>query len=94
MRRLNKKFLQHDYATDVISFPLNDGREVSGEIYVGLDQARRQATKYGVSQKKEIHRLVIHGLLHLLGYGDDTPQKKNIMTLLEDYFLEWINLSS
>ena len=67
IRRLNRRFLSHNRFTDVISFPVSD--EFLGEIYVSRDQARRQAAEYGVAFREELLRLVLHGMLHLLGYA-------------------------
>lgn len=89
MQQLNGKYLDHWYATDVLSFPLGDSTalKVEGEVYINLDQARRQAKEYGVSYRNETARLVIHGVLHLLGYDDATKAQKQTMTKLEDRYL-------
>ena len=85
---LNKQFLRRDGTTDVIAFPFNeDTDEVWGEIYVCDDQARIQAETYGVSYREELARLVIHGILHLLGYDDTHEQGKNKMTVRENHYL-------
>jgi probable rRNA maturation factor len=69
MRRLNRQHLGHDYVTDVIAFPLwEPGEPVVGEICVGLEQARHQALEAGVSVDEELARLVVHGMLHVLGW--------------------------
>ncbi len=78
MRRLNKKFLGHDYTTDVITFALDEDT-VDGELYIGAQTAKRQAGEYGVSTENEIVRLAIHGLLHLLGFDDATPALRQRM---------------
>ncbi len=70
---LNSKFLGHHYSTDVISFPLEEGSNLEGEIYVNLDKARSQADTYGVTFTNEVMRLVVHGTLHLVGYDDRRP---------------------
>ena len=75
IRRLNKKFLKHDYATDVISFGLDDGR-VLGDIVVSADFARRWAKKLGLAFREELSRYLVHGTLHLLGWQDDTPRRR------------------
>ncbi|MFM8438780.1 MAG: rRNA maturation RNase YbeY [Candidatus Kapaibacterium sp.] len=75
IRSINARFLQHDYATDVITFPL-DERMVDGEIYISVDTAARQAKEYGVNLTQELLRLVIHGVLHLLGFDDATPEER------------------
>ena len=89
IRRVNKKFLHHDYTTDVIAFPLGEeGRSpLEGELYINLDRARSQAKIYGVTFAEETRRLIIHGTLHLLGYRDSTPRTKAVMTRCEDEIL-------
>ena len=89
MRKLNARWLGHRTTTDVISFPLGDdgGGAVEGEVYVNLDQARRQAREYRVTDRSEIARLVIHGSLHLLGHDDATPALRKKMSGLEDRYL-------
>ncbi len=68
IRKINREFLKHDYATDVIAFPLGEDGGVEAEIYINLDAARNQAREYGVTYTQEVQRLLIHGALHLLGY--------------------------
>jgi probable rRNA maturation factor len=67
IRRLNRRFLGRNRFTDVMAFPVSS--DFLGEIYVSRDQARLQAREYDVPAKEELHRLVLHGLLHLLGYS-------------------------
>jgi rRNA maturation RNase YbeY len=87
-RALNRKFLRHDYVTDVLSFPLDEPeRGVEGEVYVNLDRARKQAREYGVSASAERDRLVVHGTLHLLGHDDRTGEAARRMHLREDWYL-------
>lgn len=69
-RALNREFLQHDYVTDVITFPLETRPRLEAEIYVNLDRARQQARELKLSFREEVARLVIHGTLHLMGYDD------------------------
>lgn len=90
IRQINRRFLRHDYVTDVIAFPLGaDQRGIEeGEIYVNLDRARSQAREYGASILQETRRLLIHGTLHLLGYSDSTPRNKRIMSKREEQILE------
>lgn len=88
MTAMNTRYLNHTYRTDVLSFPFNEEHDtVSGEVYVNLDQARRQAKEYNVTIRNEVHRLIIHGVLHLAGYEDRTKQQKNIMTIAENTYL-------
>jgi rRNA maturation RNase YbeY len=87
MRQINKRFLNHDDVTDVIAFPLEDGMGMDGEIYVNLDRAKSQAQEYRVSQLEETRRLLIHGVLHLLGYDDGTKKDRERMRKKEDVYL-------
>jgi probable rRNA maturation factor len=82
--RMNREYLRHRGSTDVISFTLEEGPPLEGEVYVNLDRAREQASFYGVTEQEEIARLVVHGTLHLLGYEDRTPALRRRMKTRED----------
>ena len=90
---LNRDFLDHDYLTDVLSFPLQSSDVIAhngiveGEIYVDLDTAQERAAEFEATFTQEATRYVLHGLLHLLGYDDATPQEKQQMHTLEDRYL-------
>jgi rRNA maturation RNase YbeY len=86
IKKINKEFLSHDYITDVISFRLED-EPLEGEVYISVEKAEEQAKDYGVSLMNEILRLVAHGVLHLVGYDDDTPEKRNEMHQLENLYI-------
>jgi probable rRNA maturation factor len=88
IRKINRKFLKHDCTTDVIAFPLGEDGGVEGEIYINLDAARKQAREYRVAFMQESSRLLIHGMLHLLGYDDATVRKRDLMHKREDMYLE------
>lgn len=85
---LNRTYLGHDYPTDVLSFNL-DATEgaVEGEVYIDLDTAAERHEEFGASFEEEVHRYAVHGLLHLLGYEDDTPDARAAMQALEDRYL-------
>ena len=89
MIEMNGRYLDHWYTTDVLSFSLTDeGNEKNeGEVYINLDQARRQAKHYNVAIHNEVSRLVTHGILHLVGYRDNTRHEKKRMTEREDLYL-------
>jgi probable rRNA maturation factor len=94
MLTLNRTFLRHNYQTDVLSFPLSDSKEVlEGEVYVNIDQARRQAREYGATVRSEVARLVAHGVLHLAGYDDATKAKRSAMKEREDLYIERLGRS-
>ena len=86
---LNRAYLQHDYITDVLAFALSDDPlEFDGEIYIDLDTAAERHTEFGTTYEREACRYAVHGLLHLLGYDDHTPDGKAHMHVLEDQYLE------
>lgn len=81
----NREHLKHNYPTDIITFNYSGSfSELDGEIYISFEDAIINAKKYKVSLKNELTRLVIHGILHLLGYNDKTPSEKKIMKTLEN----------
>lgn len=88
IRGINKQFLSHDYDTDVISFRLNEGEKINGEIYISIDQTLEQAKTYRVTFQNELARLVAHGTLHLCGYDDHTDSQKKQMTSKENLYLK------
>jgi probable rRNA maturation factor len=86
-RKINARWLGHREPTDVISFALEQGRKLEGEIYVNLDRARRQAREYRVTFGQEVARLVIHGALHLTGMDDRSGRQRKRMQQREDALL-------
>ena len=90
LSKLKKKFFKKNHFTDVIAFRLNSYEEkrIEGEIYISLPRAKENAKIYEEPYEKEVARLIIHGCLHLLGYPDETKNQKQIMTNLENVFLQ------
>jgi len=85
---LNREYLDHDYHTDVLAFPLSEDDEtVEGELYIDLDTARERHVEFEASYQEEVLRYVIHGMLHLCGHTDDTPEGKEAMKDREDQYL-------
>ncbi|HSP88571.1 MAG TPA: rRNA maturation RNase YbeY [Ignavibacteriaceae bacterium] len=83
--RINKKYLNHNYSTDIITFNYSESEKLlDGEIFISVDDASVNAKKYKVNLKQEITRLVIHGFLHLLGYDDQSQKNKTVMKKLEN----------
>jgi probable rRNA maturation factor len=77
IRELNRRYLGKDSPTDVLAFALGDGGDMVGDIYIGIDQARRQAYEAGVPLREELVRLAIHGALHVLGHDHpDGPERE------------------
>ena len=87
MRALNRKYLRHQYDTDIITFALGKEKGVEAELYINLDAARSQAAEYGVAFRHETQRLLIHGALHLLGYHDTTAAEQAVIHAREDRYL-------
>lgn len=88
---LNRTYLEHDYRTDVLSFDLSESEDpavIDGEVYVDLDTAMERHAEFGASFEDEVARYTVHGILHLLGYDDATPEAKAAMHALEDRYLE------
>lgn len=87
--KLNKKFLNKNRETDVMAFPLYDDKNnlFEGEIYISIDKVEEQAKIFNVNPTEELHRMVIHGILHFLGYKDNTPREKQKMINRENFYL-------
>jgi rRNA maturation RNase YbeY len=86
--RINQQYLNHDTYTDIITFDNSDENNVvQGDIFISIDRVRENALKFSTSETDELHRVIIHGALHLLGYKDKTPVTKQKMTQKEDFYL-------
>ncbi len=86
---LNKKYLNHNYATDVISLNYSGSSSIiDGEIFISYNVAEENAKKYRVTFDDELKRLIIHGVLHLIGYEDGTPELRKKMKLKEDFYVK------
>ena len=87
LRNVNKQYLDRDDYTDVISFNLSEDENVEGEVYLSYDRVKENSDFYDVSAEQELIRVMVHGLLHLIGYQDKTEAEKNQMTEKEDHYL-------
>jgi rRNA maturation RNase YbeY len=76
---LNKRHLQHDFFTDIITFDYSEGDSVAGDLFVSVDRVYENADAYNVSRETELNRVSVHGILHLLGYKDKTPHEVAVM---------------
>ena len=84
---VNMKYLQHDYFTDIITFDYCEGRTLSGDLFISIDSVRENAALYGATFENELDRVMVHGLLHLMGYDDHSEEEQKTMRSKEDYYL-------
>jgi len=86
--QINQQYLNHDTYTDIITFDNSEIEKVIvGDIFISIERIRENASKFNVPEENELHRVIIHGVLHLLGYKDKTAESKNLMTSMEDKYL-------
>lgn len=90
IQELNKKYLKHDYPTDVLSFRYSKGQIIDGEIFISIETVKRNSKIYKTTVKNELLRVIIHGTLHLCGFKDRKKAEKEIMRKAEDYWLKYI----
>lgn len=85
---INRQFLKHNYFTDVITFDYTEESRISGEIYISIDSVRKNAVLFSVSISAEFRRVMVHGILHLCGYGDSTDEEIVRMREKEEHYLK------
>lgn len=81
---VNCQYLQHDYYTDIITFDYCEGDVISGDLFISLDTVRTNAEQVGATYEQELHRVIIHGILHLCGINDKGPGEREIMEAAEN----------
>ena len=84
---VNIKYLHHDYYTDIITFDYCEGNKLSGDLFISVDSVRENASFYGTEFADELNRVIVHGLLHLIGYDDHTEEDIAQMRAKENYYL-------
>ena len=85
---INRKYLNHNFYTDVISFDLSSSRkEILADIYISVDRIRENAKSFKITMEEELHRVMLHGLLHLCGYNDKTEVQRQLIRKKEDFYL-------
>lgn len=93
IHQINVNYLKHDYFTDVITFSEEVKNIVNGNIFISLDRVKDNAVKYSEGLfYKELYRIVLHAILHLIGYNDNTAHARSIMTNKENYYLNNLSL--
>jgi len=85
--KINKDYLNHNYFTDIITFNYNEGKKVNADIFISIDTVKSNANSRKIDFYNELHRVMVHGILHLVGYNDKTPTQQIEMTSKEDYYL-------
>ena len=81
---VNRQYLGHDYYTDIITFDYCEGDVISGDLFISLDTVRTNTERVGATYEEELHRVIIHGILHLCGINDKGPGEREIMEAAED----------
>lgn len=89
---VNNQYLEHDYYTDIITFDYTTGNTISGDIFISLDTVKSNADEYGADFETELHRILIHGILHLCGNNDKSPELRADMTNKENKALGQLKL--
>lgn len=90
---VNKKYLTHDYYTDIITFDYVEDGMISGDIFISIDRVKENAKLFSTSLENELNRVLVHGVLHLLGYKDKIKKDKTLMTFKENYYLNMLKVS-
>ncbi len=85
---INKQFLQHDFYTDIITFDYVENDVISGDIFISVDRVKENAKAFNTTFDEELHRVIIHGVLHLLGYKDHSEKDEKIMRQMENESLK------
>ena len=89
---VNRQYLKHDYYTDIITFDYTEGDKLSGDLFISLDTVRTNAEQFGQPYNTELHRVIIHGVLHLCGIDDKGPGEREIMEHNENEALSLLRL--
>ena len=84
---VNRQFLDHDFYTDIITFDYRENDLISGDLFISVDRIKENALRFSVSANEELHRVVFHGVLHILGYNDKTTSEVKAMRAKENYYL-------
>jgi len=91
---INLTYLGHDYYTDIITFPYKEGDIIESDIYISLDRIKENAAEFKVSFYDELKRVMVHGVLHLMGYNDRSEHEIKIIREKEDYYIRRFDLLS
>lgn len=89
---INRKYLEHDYFTDIITFDYCEGDRLSGDLFISVDSVRENAVEYKTDFRDELNRVMVHGILHLIGYDDHTDEDIAVMRSKENYYLSLLDV--
>ncbi len=89
---VNREYLSHDFYTDIITFDYSEGNKISGDIIISLDTVRSNSQKFNTNFSEELHRVIIHGILHLCGVNDKSEEEEKAMRQAENNALKMINI--
>jgi len=93
LKLINHKYLNHNYYTDVITFDYTEGNLVAGDVFISIEQVRKNAGTYSTEEGEELRRVMIHGVNHLLGYGDGNDEERETMRQMENDALHlWLKM--
>lgn len=84
---VNMRYLQHDYFTDIITFDYCESDVLNGDLFISIDSVKDNSEHYGTEFDEELHRVIVHGVLHLIGYDDHSPEDIAVMRSKENYYL-------
>ena len=84
---INQRYLSHDYFTDIITFDYREGDRLSGDLFISVDSVKENSVEYGTEFNDELNRVIVHGLLHIIGYDDHTEEQTREMRSKENYYL-------
>jgi rRNA maturation RNase YbeY len=87
LHKINLEHLRHNNLTDIITFDYCEEEIVNGDLYISIERIRENAELYNNTIENELHRVMIHGIMHLCGYKDKTPEDQNVMSAKEDFYL-------
>jgi probable rRNA maturation factor len=88
LHQLNIQYLEHDTLTDIITFPYEEGIQISGDVFISIDRIKDNSKALNIDFNEELDRVMVHGLLHLLGYRDKTEEDQKEMRTKEDFYLK------
>lgn len=89
---INRKYLEHDYFTDIITFDYCEGDRLSGDLFISVDSVRENAVEYKTEFRDELNRVMVHGILHLIGYDDHSDEDIAVMRSKENYYLSLLDV--